>query len=33
MEGIKASGKKIIKTEYLYYLAKSIAGKNIIHRL
>lgn len=32
MEGIKTSGKKIIKTEYLYYLAKSIAGKNTIHR-
>lgn len=33
MEGIDASGYKIIKTEYLYYLAKSVAGKNTIHRL
>ena len=33
MEGINTSGKKIIKTEYLYYLAKSMAGKNTIHRL
>ncbi len=32
MEGMSASGKKIIKTEYLYYLAKSIAGKNTIRR-
>jgi len=32
MEGIETSGKKIIKTEYLYYLAKSIAGKNTIRR-
>lgn len=32
MEGISASGKKIIKTEYLYYLAKSVFGKNTIVR-
>jgi peptidoglycan/xylan/chitin deacetylase (PgdA/CDA1 family) len=32
MEGIRTSGKKIIKTEYLYFLTKSLAGKNIIHR-
>ena len=32
MEGINASGRKIIKTEYLYYLAKSVFGKNTIQR-
>ena len=32
MEGLSASGKKIIKTEYLYYLIKSFFGKNTIHR-
>lgn len=32
MEGINTSGRKIIKTEYLYYMAKSIFGKNTIHR-
>lgn len=32
MEGINASGKKIIKTEYLYFLIKSFLGKNTIHR-
>jgi len=32
MEGISASGNKIIKTEYLYYLLKSIVQKNTIYR-
>ena len=32
MEGFAASGRKIIKTEYLYYLAKSVFGKNTIQR-
>ncbi len=32
MEGIKASGKKIIKTEYLYYLLKATISRNYIHR-
>lgn len=32
MEGINASGKKIIKSEYLYFLIKSFLGKNTIHR-
>lgn len=32
MEGIKASGRKIIKTEYLYFLLKSAISKNNIHR-
>lgn len=32
MEGVSAVGKKIIKTEYLYYMVKSIFGKNTIHR-
>jgi len=32
MEGIHASGRKIIKTEYLYYMVKSLFGKNTIRR-
>ena len=32
MEGLLSSGKNIIKTEYLYYFAKSFVGKNTIHR-
>lgn len=32
MEGFNASGRKVIKTEYLYYLAKSVFGKNTIQR-
>ena len=32
MEGVNTSGRKIIKTEYLYYMAKSIFGKNTCHR-
>jgi peptidoglycan/xylan/chitin deacetylase (PgdA/CDA1 family) len=32
MEGINASCRKIIKTEYLYYMTKSLFGKNTIHR-
>ncbi len=32
MEGIGVSGKNIIKTEYLYFLAKSVFGKNSIKR-
>lgn len=32
MEGFSAEGKRIIKTEYLYYMVKSLFGKNTIHR-
>lgn len=31
MEGILASGKKIIKTEYLYYMLKAILSKNNVY--